>query len=322
VTPDIPSFEHVLAASRRIAGHVVRTPIVRSSALDELVGSEVWLKCESLQESGSFKFRGATNAVLQLTDDRAQAGVAAHSSGNHAAALALAARRRGIPATVVMPDNAPAVKRDAVERAGGRIVLCSPTLADRETALRAVLHETGATEIHPYDDPRVIAGAGTAALELIDDVPDLDLVIAPVSGGGLLSGTSIATHGRRPDIEVWGAEPVQVDDAHRSLVTGIRQGDTGRGSVADGLLAVLSERTFAVLRDHVTEVVVVDEAQIVNATILAFERVKLVIEPSAATAVAALLARRGELPPRIGVILSGGNVERSFLGSGNAPTRA
>jgi threonine dehydratase len=313
VAVDIPSFADVLGAARRIEGHVVHTPVVRSPALDDAAGSSVWLKCESLQAAGSFKFRGATNAVLQLTDEQALAGVAAHSSGNHAAALALAARHRGIPATVVMPENAPAVKRDAVRRYGGRVVTCEATLAAREAALREVLDETNATEIHPYDDPRVIAGAGTAALELVHEVDDLAMVIAPVSGGGLLSGTSLAVHGVRPDVEVWGAEPRRVDDAHRSLVTGTIQPDTGRGSIADGLLAVLSERTFTILHDHVREIVVVDENEIIDATLFAFDHMKLVIEPSAATAIAALLRRKGDLPRRVGLILSGGNVDRGLL---------
>jgi threonine dehydratase len=301
-----PTFADVVDAARRIESRVVRTPVVRSRILDDAVGSEVWLKCENLQEAGAFKFRGATNAVQCLSAAQAAAGVAAHSSGNHAAALALAASRRGIPATLVMPENAPAVKIDAVARAGGRIVLCEPTLSAREEMLDQVLADTGATQVHPYDDPRVIAGAGTAALELMTDVVDLDVVVAPVSGGGLLSGTSLAAHGVRPTTAVVGAEPRRVDDAHRSLVTGVRQGDTGAGSIADGLLAVLSDRTFSILRDHVDEIVLVDEEEIVAAMHFVLDHVKLVVEPSAAVAVAALLARPGRWPRRVGLILSGG----------------
>jgi threonine dehydratase len=273
----------------------------------------VWLKCENLQEAGAFKFRGATNAVLCLSDDDARRGVAAHSSGNHAAALALAASRRGISATLVMPDNAPRIKHDAVLRFGGRVVLCEPTLQARADALETVLAETGATEIHPYDDPRVIAGAGTATLELLDDAPDLEMVMAPVSGGGLLSGTALAASGIDPDLTIWGAEPSQVDDAYRSLSTGVRQSDAGGTSIADGLLAVLSDRTFRILRDRVDQITLVDEAEIIDAMRFIFDHAKLVIEPSAAVAVAALVRRRGNLPGRIGVILSGGNVDRRLL---------
>lgn len=309
----LPTFDDVVEAARRIDASVVHTPVVRNSTLDERVGAQVWLKCENLQEAGAFKFRGATNAVLSLPDDQAVKGVAAHSSGNHAAALALAARRRGIPAYVVMPHNAPRSKVDAVRAFGGHLELCAPTLAARETTLRHVLDATGATEIHPYDDPRVIAGAGTAAFELMRSVTDLDLVVAPVSGGGLLSGTCVAVHGTRPSTSVWGAEPAGVDDAYQSLRTGIRQGETGATSIADGLLAVLSDRTFTILRAHVDEIVRVDEKDIVEAMHFSFDHVKLVVEPSAAVALAALFSKAGRLPPRVGVVVSGGNVDRHLL---------
>lgn len=309
-----PTFDDILDAAYRIDGHVVRTPTIRSRALDDAVGADVWLKCENLQEVGAFKFRGATNAVLSLSDDEAAAGVAAHSSGNHAAALAVAAARRGIPATLVMPEDAPQIKRDAVVRAGGRVILCEPTLPARADTLEAVLAETGAIEIHPYDDPRVIAGAGTATLELIHDAPDLDMIMAPVSGGGLLSGTALAAKGLQSDSAIWGAEPVQVDDAYRSLEAGLRQVGNPGTSIADGLLAVLSDRTFGILRDRVDRIVRVEETEIVDAMRFVFDHVKLVIEPSAAVGVAALLRRRGDLPARIGLILSGGNVDRRLFG--------
>jgi threonine dehydratase len=308
----IPTPVDIDAAARRIAGHVVHTPTLRSAVLDELVGAAVFVKCENLQHAGAFKFRGATNAVLSLSDAEAVRGVAAHSSGNHAAALALAAARRGIPATLVMPRTTPQVKRDAVARADGRIVLCEPTLPARSATLAEELRETGATEIHPYDDVRVIAGQGTAALELLDDAGPLDLLMAPVSGGGLLSGTAIATHGRDADTIVWGAEPAEADDAHRSLATGVLQDDPGH-SIADGLLAALSERTFSILQEHVAEVVLVTEEQIVLAMRFVFDHLKLVVEPSAAVPVAALIDRAGTLPPRVGIILSGGNVDLDAL---------
>ena len=310
--PEGVTFADVTAAADRIAGHVVRTPTLRSPALDDLVGATVFLKCENLQHAGAFKYRGATNAVLSLDDEQAARGVAAHSSGNHAAALALAAKHRGITATLVMPHTTPRVKQDAVARAGGRIVRCEPTLEARATALAEVLAATGATEIHPYDDPKVIAGQGTAALELLDDAGPLDLVIAPVSGGGLLSGTAIATHGRSAATLVWGAEPAGADDAHRSLASGELQGDPG-SSIADGLLAALSPRTFSILQHHVSEIVLVTEEEIVDAMHFVFDRIKLVVEPSAAVPVAALIARAGTLPPRIGLILSGGNTDLDAL---------
>lgn len=309
----LPTYDDVVAAAARIEGEVTRTPVVRSPVLDEAVGAAVWLKCENLQQCGAFKFRGATNAVRSLSEDEARRGVAAHSSGNHAAALALAAQRRGIPATLVMPENAPRVKVDAVRAAGGHIELCAPTLAAREHTLARVLRETGAVEIHPYDDARVIAGAGTATIELLDEVPDIDLVVAPVSGGGLLSGTCLAAHGRDPRIAVWGAEPAPVDDAARSLLDGVLHGDTGGTSVADGLLAVLCEQTFAIIRQHVDRIVVVPEAEIVPAMHFVVDHVKLVVEPSAAVAIAALLRHRGALPDDVGVIVSGGNVDRRLL---------
>lgn len=306
---ETPTFGDITDAARRIEGHVVRTPILRLAPIDAAVGAEIWMKCETFQHAGAFKFRGATNAVLSLDDHQARAGVAAHSSGNHAAALALAASRRGIAATLVMPDDAPQVKVDAVRRAGGRIVFCEPTLSARAAALEEVLAETGAVEIHPYDDPRVIAGAGTAALELIDDSPDLDLVVAPVSGGGLLSGTSLAVHGRRPETVVWGAEPEQVDDAHRSLLAGSRLAGEDGTSIADGLLATLSDRTFEILSQHVADIVLVTEDEIRNAMAVLVDGAKLVVEPSAAVALAALISRRHDLPDRIGLILTGGNVD-------------
>ncbi len=313
VVIELPTFADVEQAARRIDGHVVRTPVIRSAAVDEAVGHPVWLKCETFQHAGAFKFRGAANAVLSLSDEEASRGVAAHSSGNHAAALALAARRRGVPAVLVMPHDAPMVKQEAVRRAGGSIVWCDPSMQARVDTLAQVLIETGATEIHPYDDPRVIAGAGSAALELVDDIPDLDLVIAPVSGGGLLSGTALAAQGRRPGMRVWGAEPSGVDDAYRSLITGRRHTDNTGTSMADGLLATLSDRTFAILRERVETIVVVTEEEIAAATELLICEAKLVVEASAAVAVAALIRRRDDLPSRVGVILSGGNVDLDRL---------
>jgi threonine dehydratase len=304
-----PTIKDVRAAYRRIAPCINRTPVMTSRTLDALAGTHVLLKCETFQRGGAFKARGALNAVLQLTEAQAAHGVAAHSSGNHAGALALAAAERGIPCYVVMPVGAPRAKVDAVRAYGGQIIECEPTLDAREAKLAEVLAETQAHEVHPYDDPRVIAGAGTACLELLDDHPDIDLVIAPVSGGGLLSGTAIAAHGVNRGCRVWGAEPAGADDAYRSMAEG-HLVPRGEGTtIADGLLAELSERTFGILRRHVDGIVRVEDAEIFEAMRFLFERCKLVVEPSGATGLAGMFAFPEALPGKVGVILSGGNLD-------------
>ncbi len=311
--PALPDIEDIRDAGRRIAGHVLRTPVVRHPAIDELVGAEVHLKCESMQIGGAFKLRGALNAVLLLSDDDAARGVAAHSSGNHAIAVARAAAVRGIPAYLVMPVDAPRAKRDAVKAASGTIIDCEPGMAARRDGLRRVVADTGSQEIPPYDDVRVIAGAGTAALELIEDVPDIDLVIAPVSGGGLLSGTAIAVHGVAPECVVWGAEPTGADDAARSLTAGHRIAPQSVNTIADGLRAELSDRTFAALQHHVRGIVTVTDEEIVEAMRLLFTEVKLVVEASGATAVAGAAQLPPPRPGRVGVIVSGGNLDLDRL---------
>ncbi len=306
--PDLPA---VIAAAERI-GHAHRTPVVTSHLLDAWCETQVFLKAENLQRTGAFKIRGATNAVFSLGEDEARRGVAGHSSGNHAAALALAARNRGIPAHIVMPSNSAAVKKAAVEAYGGIITECEPTVAARDEMLAEVLADTGAVEIHPFDNDRIIAGAGTAALELVSEVDDLDVVVAPVGGGGLLSGTSIATHGLRPGIRVIGAEPELAGDAALGIATGIRQPPMPPVTIADGLRTSLSERTFAIISRHVEAIVTVTEDDIVEAMRFVWTRTKLLIEPSAAVAVAAV--RRTDLAgARVGVILSGGNVDIDAL---------
>jgi threonine dehydratase len=304
-----PSFDDVRAAQCRLAGHINRTPTMTSRTLDALAGTHVVLKCETFQRGGAFKARGALNTVLQLSDAEAAHGVAAHSSGNHAAALALAAAERWIACYVVMPKGSPHAKVEAVRGYGAEVIECGPSLQAREHMLAKVLAETNAYEVHPYDDPRVIAGAGTACLELLEDHPDIGLVIAPVSGGGLLSGTAIGAHGLDPACRVWGAEPAGADDAARSLAAGRLVEQTDGTSVADGLLAQLSQRTFAVLREHVEGIVTVSDAQIVAAMRLLFERCKLVVEPSGAAALAGMFALPRALPACVGVILSGGNLD-------------
>ncbi len=304
--PDLAALE---AARGRIRTLVHRTPVLTSRTLDLLSGARLFLKAECFQRTGSFKYRGATNAVRLLGEEEARRGVATHSSGNHAAALTLAARERGIPAHVVMPANSTAAKRTAVEGYGGRVTSCEPTLAAREKALEEVIARTGAVPIHPYDDGRVIAGQGTAALELLEEVPDLDVLLAPVGGGGLLAGTAIAAHGIRPSIRVIGAEPELADDAHRSLREGKRLPPCPPRTVADGLRTALGELPFAILREEVEEIALVGEEEILRAMRLLWERVKVVVEPSGSVPLAAVLSRRLPLVGlEVGVILSGGNV--------------
>jgi threonine dehydratase len=278
------------------------------------VGAQVFFKCENLQKVGAFKFRGACNAVFSLSAMDASRGVVAHSSGNHAQALALAARLRGIPAYIVMPMNAPLVKKAAVEGYGGKITFCDPTLEAREQAQSRVVSETGARVVHPYNDDQVIAGQGTAALELLQEVPDLDVILAPIGGGGLVSGTAIAARGISPRIRVIAAEPEQADDAFRSLAAGKIVPSSNPQTIADGLLTSLCDRTFAILQKDVEQVVTVSEAGMVAAMRFLWERAKLIIEPSAAVAVGVLWERKIDLTGlRVGVILSGGNVDLESL---------
>ncbi len=316
---DLPDLAAIRDAHRRIAPLVNRTPALTSRTLDELADAELVFKCENLQRVGAFKYRGATNAVQSLADDLAARGVATHSSGNHAQALALAARTRGIAAHVVMPRTAPEVKRVAVAGYGARIIPCEPTLQAREETLARVVAETGAQEIHPYDDPRVIAGQGTALLELVEDAGPLDAVITPVGGGGLLSGTAIAAAGlaagdatgaRSAAMAVYAGEPAGADDAARSLAAGRLIPSTDPQTICDGLLTSLSPRTFGAIAAHVTAIFTVDDAAVRHAMRLVFERMKLVIEPSAAVPLAAVLAHRERIAGRrIGIILSGGNLD-------------
>jgi threonine dehydratase len=307
---DAPNFEAIRAAHRRIAPHIHRTPVVTSASLDEIAGAQLFFKCENLQKTGSFKIRGATNAIFSLTDEEALHGVVAPSSGNHAAAMALAARWRGIPAYIVMPSNSSAAKMRAVESYGGKITLCEPNMASRENTCAEVMRKTGAHLVHPYDDARVIAGQGTAALELLEEVGDLDVVITPASGGGLLSGTAIAAKGMRPGIRLVGGEPSNADDAYRSLASGKIQAAAQSETMADGLRATLSPLTFSILQSMVDEISLVSEEEIVAAMLLLWERTKLVVEPSGAVAAAPALNRKIRAEgKKIGIILSGGNLD-------------
>jgi threonine dehydratase len=309
-----PTLSDIHQAAERIRPYAHRTPVLTCTSLDRQVGAQVFLKCENLQKVGAFKLRGACNAVFSLSDEEATRGVATHSSGNHAQALALAARLRGIPAYIVMPNNAPAVKKAAVAGYGGQITYCEPTLHARETTLAQVVQETNATVVHPYNNYQVIAGQGTAALELLDEVPDLEVVIAPVGGGGLLSGTAIAAKGLAPQVRVLGAEPEMADDAYRSLQAGRILPSEHPQTIADGLLTSLGTLTFPIIREHVEQIVTISEAGIVAAMKFIWERAKIVIEPSAAVPVALLWERKLDLGGlRVGVILSGGNVDLERL---------
>jgi threonine dehydratase len=306
----------IRAAADRLAGLAHRTPVTTCATLDRRAGRALFFKCEHLQKAGAFKFRGAAHAVGRLPPEVAARGVVTHSSGNHAGALALAARLRGIPAHVVMPDNASPVKRRAVEEYGGRVIACAATLAAREETAAAVLAETGGTLIPPYDHPDVIAGQGTVALELLDQAPGLDAVVAPVGGGGLLAGVTLAAQELNPAVRVFAAEPAGADDAARSKAAGRLIPQTAPQTLADGLRTSLGELTWPVLRDRVERVVTVDEAAIVAALRLAWERAKLLIEPSAAVALAAVLSdefRALDGLRRVGVVLSGGNVNLDEL---------
>ncbi|MBD3235275.1 MAG: pyridoxal-phosphate dependent enzyme [Candidatus Eisenbacteria bacterium] len=309
-----PTFADVRAAAERIADRAHRTPILTCRTLDASTGQRLFFKCENFQKVGAFKFRGASNAVLCLSDAEARQGVITHSSGNHAAALALAARMRGIPATVVMPRTASRIKREAVAGYGAEIIPCEPTLESRETTAAERIAQTGATFIHPYDDPRIIAGAGTAALELLEDVASLDLLLTPIGGGGLTSGSALAVSGLSPDTDLIAVEPAGADDAYRSLRAGRRIPQTDPRTIADGLLTSLSERTFRLIRAHAREIVTVSDDAIVGAMRRIWERMKIVVEPSAAVPLAALLEEK--IPTRyrrIGIILSGGNVDLDHL---------
>ena len=309
-----PDLAAIRAAAKRIERHARRTPVFTCESLNHLADAELFFKCENFQKVGAFKFRGACNAVFSLSDEEAKAGVATHSSGNHAAALALAAKIRGIDAHIVMPKNAPEVKRAAVAGYGGKITFCEPTLAAREAAIARIVEHTSAVLVHPYNDYRVIAGQGTAALELLQEIPRLDVIMAPVGGGGLLSGTCIATAEASPGTKIIAAEPQGADDALRSLKAGKIIPMTDPKTIADGLRSSLGERTFPIIQKYVQEIITVSEEAIIHAMRQVWERMKIIIEPSAAVPVAAVLQHNKNIVGRrVGIILSGGNVDLEKL---------
>ncbi|QBY01092.1 pyridoxal-phosphate dependent enzyme [Rhodophyticola sp. CCM32] len=310
----LPIFEDVIAAHTRIAPHIHRTPVLTSGFLNEMTGADLFFKCENFQKAGAFKVRGASNAVFGLSDSMAAKGVATHSSGNHALSLSYAAGRRGIPCTVVMPHTAPEAKKAAVRGYGGRIVECEPSTTSREAVFARVQAETGADFVHPYNDPRVIAGQGTCSRELLDQVAGLDAVIAPIGGGGMISGCCLTLSALAPDMQIYAAEPEQADDACRSFKAGHIIADDAPVTIADGLKVPLKENTWHFVSTYVTDILTASETEIIEAMKLTWQRMKIVIEPSCAVPLATILKNpqvfRGK---RIGVIITGGNVDMDKL---------
>jgi threonine dehydratase len=310
----LPTYSDVETASDVVKRFAHHTPVLTSKSINHITGAELYFKCENFQKGGAFKFRGAVNAVMSLSDEAAAQGVATHSSGNHGAALALAARKRDIAAHVVMPDNAPEIKKKAVAGYGAEIIFCTPTLEARESALAGVVARTGATEIHPYDNFAVIAGQGSAAKELLQEVGDLDLVLTPVGGGGLLAGTALSVNHLAPAAATIGCEPAGADDAYRSLIKGEIVPSTNPRTIADGLLTSLGQRNFAIIREKVDQIVTVSEESIIEAMRLVWERMKIVIEPSAAVPLGAILEEKITVRnKKVGIIVSGGNLDLEQL---------
>jgi threonine dehydratase len=314
MTDQLPRFEDVLAAHKRIAPYIHRTPVLTSSYFNELTGAELFFKCENFQKAGAFKVRGASNAVFGLDEDQAAKGVATHSSGNHALSLSYAAGRRGIPCHVVMPRTAPEAKKAAVRGYGGIITECEPSTSSREEVFAKVHAETGADFVHPYNDPRVIAGQGTCSRELVEQVTDLDAVIAPIGGGGMISGCCLTLSNIAPAIEIYAAEPEQADDAYRSFKAGHIIADDAPVTIADGLKVPLKENTWHFVSNHVTDILTASEQEIIDAMKLTWQRMKIVMEPSCAVPLATILKNpdvfRGK---RVGVIITGGNVDMDKL---------
>jgi len=310
----IPTLQDIKNAHQRIQKYIHRTPVFTSQQLNNETGNQIYLKCENFQKVGAFKFRGASNVVFSFEDEFAERGVATHSSGNHAQAIALAAKMRGIPAYIVMPENSPQVKKKAVAGYGGIIRYCKSTLSAREEVLQEVIQETGAHYIPSYDDPGIIAGQGTATFELLQDHPDLDVIMAPVGGGGLLSGTSISAKNVNPDVTVIGAEPANADDAYRSFKSGKRQPIKTNDTIADGLRTELSDLTFSIIYKNTDDIITVSEEAIISAMRFIWERMKIIIEPSSAVPIAVLMEQKLSVEnKKIGVIISGGNVDLEKL---------
>ena len=310
----IPVFDDVIAAHDRIRPYIHRTPVLTSSFLNELTGAELFFKCENFQKAGAFKVRGASNAVFGLSEDMLEKGVATHSSGNHALSLSYAAGRRGIPCTVVMPRTAPQAKKDAVRGYGGRIVECEPSTTSREAVFAEVVAETGAEFVHPYNDPRVIAGQATCSREFMEQVEGLEALVAPIGGGGMISGTCLTVSSTAPGVKIYAAEPGQADDAARSFKAGHIIADDAPVTVADGLKVPLKDLTWHFVKTHVSDVLTASEEEIIEAMKLTWKRMKIVIEPSCAVPLAVILKNRAVFEgKRVGVIITGGNVDLDTL---------
>lgn len=310
----IPTLADMTAAEERIRPYIHRTPVLTSSFINSLAGAELFFKCENFQKAGAFKARGASNAVFGLSDEQAARGVATHSSGNHGTCLSYAAGRRGIPCTVVMPRTAPQAKKDAVRGYGGKVVECEPSTSSREAVFAEVVAETGAEFVHPYNDPRVIAGQATCSKELIEQVDGLDAVIAPIGGGGMVSGTCLTLSNLAPRIKIYAAEPEQADDAYRSFKAGHIIADDAPNTVADGLKVPLKELTWHFVRNHVTDILTASEEDIVDAMKLIWKRMKIVMEPSSAVPLATILKNTHVFAgKRVGIIITGGNVDLDKL---------
>ncbi len=310
----IPSYDDVLAARQRIQPYIHRTPVLTSTFFNQLTGAELFFKCENFQKAGVFKARGACNAVFGLDDETAIKGVATHSSGNHALSLSYAAGRRGIPVTVVMPHTAPQAKKDAVIAYGGTIVECEPSTSSREATLAEVVAKTGANFVHPYNDPRVIAGQATCSRELLEQVENLDAVVAPIGGGGMVSGTCLTLSNVASQIEIFAAEPLNADDAARSFRAGYIIADDAPETVADGLKVPLKDLTWHFVRNNVTDILTATEEEIIDSMKLIWQRMKIVVEPSSAVPLAVILKNRERFAgKRIGIIITGGNVDLDKL---------
>ncbi|TVR27274.1 MAG: pyridoxal-phosphate dependent enzyme [Balneolaceae bacterium] len=310
----LPQYADIEKAHRRIGSYVRRTPVLTSSYFNRLTGGELFFKCENFQKVGAFKFRGACNAVMSLLKSEGEKGIITHSSGNHAQAVALAARMNGYQATIVMPENAPKVKVNAVREYGAEIVFCESTIQARDETAQKIIAETGATFIHPYNHPAVISGQGTAAKELLEEHPDLDIIMAPVGGGGLISGTAITAKHLNPKTRVIGAEPERADDAYRSFHSGKIEPVLRTDTVADGLRTSLGELTFQVIHTHLDDIVTVSEESIIRDMRAVWERMKIIIEPSCSVPLSAILDKKVDvMGKKVGIILTGGNVDLENL---------
>lgn len=310
----IPTFDDMIAAHERIKPHIRRTPVRTSDYLNELTGAQLFFKCENFQEPGAFKVRGASNAVFGLNEDQAKMGVATHSSGNHASCLSYAASRRGIPCNVVMPRTAPQAKKDTVRRYGGKITECDPSTSSREETFAKVQLETGGDFVHPYNDPRVIAGQGTCAREFIEQTDGLDIVLAPIGGGGMISGTCLTLSHLAPETQIIAAEPEQADDAYRSFKAGHIIADDAPKTIADGLLVPLKELTWHFVSKHVTDILTASEEEIIDAMKLTWKHLRVVMEASSSVPLATILKNKDRFAgKRVGVIITGGNVDLDLL---------